>query len=186
MLQTETLNPFLIRRQVTIRPRCLRAHPRPISVCGAHPIKRSSRANFAGTIRRYLNHVDKRYLTDDKFMNRGTNHSGTSLRLFEPDPAVVYPIETVERLAQLPRRKILIYCRHRLVSPVADPELSGFYFSGDAIRALRWIGYLQATRGVNLAGIKLILELVDELQRLRATSADLPVPTQSSKSKEKK
>jgi DNA-binding transcriptional MerR regulator len=116
-------------------------------------------------------------------MNRTTNRSRTSLRLFEPDPAVVYPIERVERLAQVPRRTILIYCRHGLISPVADPELGGFYFSGDAIRALKRIGYLQATRGVNLAGIKLILDLADELQRLRAMLADLPLPTPSSKSK---
>src|SRR5271168_2555068 len=112
-------------------------------------------------------------------MKRATNHSGTSLRLFEPDPTVVYAIDTAERLAQLPRRAILIYCRHGLVSPVADPETSGYYFSGETIRALRWIGYLQATRGVNLAGIKLILDLADELQRLRATSAVFTLPTQS-------
>ena len=130
--------------------------------------------------------MDNQCLTDDKFMNRTNNHSATSLRLFEPDPAVVYPIDTVEHLARLPRRTILVYCRHGLVSPVADPELGGFYFSGEAIRALRWIGYLQATRGINLAGIKLILDLADELQRLRAKLADLPLPTQSGKSKKKK
>ena len=130
--------------------------------------------------------MDNQCLTDDKFMNRTNNHYGTSLRLFEPDPAVMYPIDTVEHLARLPRRTILVYCRHGLVSPMADPELGGFYFSSEAIRALRWIGYLQATRGINLAGIKLILDLAEELRRLRAKLADTPLPARSGKSKKKK
>ena len=111
---------------------------------------------------------------------------GSALQLFEPDPALVYSIDVVERLTKVPRRKILVYCRHQLVSPVANPEFGGYCFSSDAIWALRRIGYLQAACGVNLAGIKLILDLADELQRLRATLADLPCPTQSSKSKGKK
>lgn len=121
-----------------------------------------------------------------KLMKRATNHSETSLRLFEPDPTVMYPIDTVERLAQMPRRKILVYCRHHLVSPAADPEFGGYCFNSETIRTLRWIGYLHGTQGVNFAGIKLILVLADELQRLKATSATLPLPTQSGKSKKKK
>ncbi len=105
-------------------------------------------------------------------MNRANEQRGSSLRLFEPDPALVYSIDVVERLTQMPRRKILIYCRHHLVSPVADPEFGGYCFSSEAIRALRWIGYLHVTHGVNFAGIKLILDLADEVQRLRATHSD--------------
>jgi hypothetical protein len=47
-------------------------------------------------------------------------------------------------------------------------------------------GYLHGAHGVNFAGIKLILDLADEVRRLRATSAVLPLPNQSSLSKEKK
>ena len=107
----------------------------------------------------------------------------SALRLFEPDPALVYSIDVVERLTQVPRRKILVYCRHRLVSPVADPEFDGYCFSSDAIRALRWIGYLHGTQGVNLAGIKLILDLADEVQRLRVTSTAPQPRTRSSRPK---
>jgi DNA-binding transcriptional MerR regulator len=117
---------------------------------------------------------------------RANERPGSSLRLFEPDPALVYSIDVVERLTQMPRRKILVYCKHHLVSPVTDSEFGGYCFNFDAIRALRWIGYLDGTQGVNLAGIKLILNLTEELQRLRAASAVLPLPTQSSKSNGKK
>ena len=123
---------------------------------------------------------------DEKHMKRANERTGSSLRVFEPDPALVYSIEVVERLTQVSRRKILVYCRHHLVSPVADPELHGYCFSSDTIRALRWIGYLDGTHGVNLAGIKLILNLADEVQRLGARSAAQPPPTQPSKSMAKK
>ena len=119
-------------------------------------------------------------------MKHANERPRSALRLFEPDPALAYSIDVVERLTQMPRRKILIYCRHHLISPVPDPEFGGYCFSSDAIRALRWIGYLHGTQGVNLVGIKLILDLSDEIQRLRATSAVLPLPARSSKSKEKK
>ena len=119
-------------------------------------------------------------------MKHADEGPGSALRLFEPDPGLIYTIDVVERLTQMSRRKILVYCRHRLVSPVAHPEFGGYCFSSDAIRALRRIGYLHDTQGVNLAGIKLILDLADELQRLGAASAALPLSTQSSKSRENK
>jgi DNA-binding transcriptional MerR regulator len=119
-------------------------------------------------------------------MKRANERPGSSLRLFEPDPAVVYSIDVVERLTQMPRRKILVFCRHHLVSPVTDPEFGGYCFDSDAIRALRWIEYLHGTQGVNFTGIKLILDLADELQRLKTTPDVLRLPTQSNKSRAKK
>ena len=119
-------------------------------------------------------------------MKQANESPGTALRLFEPDPALVYSIDVVERLTQVPRRKILVYCRHRLVSLAAETESGGYCFSSDAIRALRWIGCLDNTHGVNLAGIKLILDLAEELRRRGATSAVVPPTIKSSKSREKK
>jgi hypothetical protein len=40
-----------------------------------------------------------------------------SLQLFEPEPEAMYTIEAAARLAQVPRRRILIYYKHGLVSP---------------------------------------------------------------------
>lgn len=114
-------------------------------------------------------------------MKRSNEPPGWSLRLFEPDPALLYSIDVVERLTQVPRRKILVYCRHRLVSPVADPEFGGYCFDSDAIRALRRIGYLHGIQGVNFVGIKLILNLAGELERLRAAPAIASRPNQSRK-----
>jgi DNA-binding transcriptional MerR regulator len=90
-----------------------------------------------------------------------------ALQRFEPDWEAVYTIEAAEHITHTPRRTILIYCKNGLISPVSDPAREGFYFDGDAIRTLRWIEFLRSDYGVNLAGIKVILRLVNEVERLR-------------------
>ncbi|MBV8176255.1 MAG: MerR family transcriptional regulator [Verrucomicrobia bacterium] len=90
-----------------------------------------------------------------------------ALQLFEPDARTVYTIEMVAQLAQVPRRLIVLYCKHGLVSPVRDPASSGWCFDEEAIRIVRRIEYLRSTCNVKLAGIKLILELTQEVERLR-------------------
>jgi len=80
----------------------------------------------------------------------------------------VYSIETTAQLAGVPRRNILIYCKHGLISPTADPMLWGYWFSADAIRTLRRIESLRHTCGDDFPGIALILDLLNEVQTLRA------------------
>ena len=91
----------------------------------------------------------------------------TTLQLFEPDARAVYTLEAAARLTQLPRRLIAVYFRHGLVSPVMDPACSGWYFNDEAIRILRRIEYLRTTCGLNMAGIKLIMDLAREVELLR-------------------
>ena len=67
----------------------------------------------------------------------------------------------------MPRRLIAVYYKHGLVSPVVDPDCGGFYFNDEGIRALRRIEYLRTTCGLNLGGIKMILDLMNEVERLR-------------------
>jgi hypothetical protein len=94
-----------------------------------------------------------------------------SLQLFEPQPNLLYAIATVEHLAHIPQRTILVYCKYGLVSPAADAALDGYYFDAEAIHALRRIEHLRVDRGINLAGIKIILDLSHELERLGAKAA---------------
>jgi DNA-binding transcriptional MerR regulator len=89
-----------------------------------------------------------------------------ALQRFEADPRVVYSIDTVAHLANVPRRVILIYYKHGLVSPVSDPR-QGYYFDAEAIRALRQIEQLRNRYGINLVGARVILDLMNEVQELR-------------------
>ena len=91
----------------------------------------------------------------------------TALQLFEPDARAVYTLEAAASLTQLPRRLIAVYFKHGLVSPVMDPACSGWYFNDEAIRLLRRIEFLRTAGGFNLVGMKLIIDLLGEVERLR-------------------
>jgi MerR family transcriptional regulator/heat shock protein HspR len=91
-----------------------------------------------------------------------------ALQVFEPGTQAVYTIEVTAQLAQVPRRLIVLYFKHGLVAPVKDPTGSGWYFDDEAIRIVRRIEYLRSTCGLNLAGIKLVMALTEEVERLRA------------------
>jgi DNA-binding transcriptional MerR regulator len=89
------------------------------------------------------------------------------IQLFEPPADAVYTIEATSRMVDVPRRTILVYCKHHLLSPAIDAD-HGYYFDGDAIRALRRIELLRAVCDDDLAAIKMILDLTAALERLRS------------------
>ena len=89
------------------------------------------------------------------------------LQLFEPAPEAVYTIEATANLAHTGRHRILVYYKQGLVSPVVAPECGGFYFNDEGVRTLRRIEYLRTNRGINMTGIRMILELQNEIERLR-------------------
>ena len=86
---------------------------------------------------------------------------------FEPAVEDVYSIETVVQITQTPRHQIAVYCRHGLISPVTAPEREGWWFDDEAIRALRRIERLRVDYDMNLAGLRVISELLREVERLR-------------------
>ena len=90
------------------------------------------------------------------------------IQLFEPLPDALYTIETTSRIVDVPRRTILVYCKHHLVSPATGTADHGYYFDGDAIHTLRRIETLRTVCNKDFAGIKIILDLTAALERLRA------------------
>ena len=100
-------------------------------------------------------------------MNVPNEIPADAIQLFEPDPNAVYTIEAAENIAHVPRRLIALYYKHGLVSPVVDPCCGGFYFNDEGIRRLRQIENLHSARSINLTGIRMILDLLDEVERLR-------------------
>ena len=100
-------------------------------------------------------------------MTIAAKHRIHAIQLFEPDVDTVYSIEAAAHIAQVSRRSILVYYKHGLVSPVVDRQCGGYYFNDEAIRTLRRIEYLRTQCGVSLVGIKMILRLMSEVERLR-------------------
>jgi DNA-binding transcriptional MerR regulator len=90
------------------------------------------------------------------------------IQLFDPPVDAVYSIETTSRIVDVPRRTILVYCKHQLLSPAMDSANHGYSFDRNAIRALRRIEALRSICGDDFAGIKIILDLTGALERLRS------------------
>src|SRR5207244_4952345 len=93
--------------------------------------------------------------------------SSWEIQLFEPPEDAIYTIEATSRLVNLSRRRILVYCKHHLVSPANGTADRGYYFDRDAIHTLRRIETLRTVCDKDFAGIKIILELTAASERLR-------------------
>ncbi len=79
----------------------------------------------------------------------------------------VYIISVAAELAGVHPQTLRIYERKGLVTPKRTAGNTRRYSERD-IRRLRTIQQLTQERGVNLAGVRLIIELVTESQRLRS------------------
>jgi MerR family transcriptional regulator/heat shock protein HspR len=82
-----------------------------------------------------------------------------------PDDETVYTLEVFARISGVDAQTILHYQQQGFLRPLPD---SGNHFDDEALRTLRRIEHLRETCGVNEAGLRLILDLLDELDRLRA------------------
>src|SRR5579862_6756741 len=98
-------------------------------------------------------------------MRAGSKDYIGAMQRFEPESDVVYTIEAAGHITHTPLRMILMYYKLGLISPVSDPAQEGYYFDAEGIRTLRRIEFLRSDCGVNLAGIKMILRLLDEVER---------------------
>lgn len=105
-------------------------------------------------------------------MRAFTDHIDQALERFTPDPKAVYPIDTIAHLAGVPRHTVLLCCRHHLIAPQEDPEYGGYQFDAGIIQTLQRVEYLHRECEINFAGIRIILGLMDEVERLRASVRD--------------
>jgi DNA-binding transcriptional MerR regulator len=101
------------------------------------------------------------------YMRENAQVPSREIQLFEPPADELYTIETTSRIVDVPRRTILIYCKHHLLSPATATHDNGYCFNSDAIRTLRRIEALRTVCGDNFAGIKIILDLTVALERSR-------------------
>jgi DNA-binding transcriptional MerR regulator len=76
-------------------------------------------------------------------------------------------IETVAEITRTSRHLIVVYCRHGLIQPVANPDEGGWIFDEEVIHRLRRIESLRTNFGMNLEGVRQFLELSNELDALR-------------------
>jgi MerR family transcriptional regulator/heat shock protein HspR len=92
----------------------------------------------------------------------------------------VYIISVAAELAGMHPQTLRIYERKGLVSPQRTQGNSRRYSQRD-IDALRRIQDLTQDRGINLAGVKMIIEMQAELEALRRKTEELEAQLRSSR-----
>ncbi len=90
--------------------------------------------------------------------------TSSGMPVFEPDPEVTYTSEVIASLAGMDSVTVLHYQEMGVLSPRPG---EGALFDDEALRRLRRIHHLRTECGVNDAGIRLILTLMDEVEMLQ-------------------
>jgi MerR family transcriptional regulator/heat shock protein HspR len=81
-----------------------------------------------------------------------------------PDDETIYTLEVFARISGVDAGTILHYQEQGFIRPLPQ---SANHFDDEALRTLRRIEHLREACGVNEAGLRLILDLLDEVERLR-------------------
>ena len=82
----------------------------------------------------------------------------------DPDEPTTYALDIVAELTGVSSQTILHYQEQGLIHPAAPTG----GFDDETIHTLRRIEHLRVTSAANLTGIRLILELLDEVDQLKA------------------
>jgi MerR family transcriptional regulator/heat shock protein HspR len=80
------------------------------------------------------------------------------------DPDATYSLEVFARIGGVDEETILRYRERGFIRPLPT---DGERFDDESLRTLRRIEHLRETCGVNDAGLRLILDLLEEIERLR-------------------
>ena len=94
------------------------------------------------------------------------NDPEPNLPLYEPEDDSAYSLEIVARIAGVSTETILHYTEQGLIPSRPDSGKSPV-FDDQALLTLRRIEQLRSTCEANTAGLKLILELMDQVDRLK-------------------
>lgn len=94
--------------------------------------------------------------------------SSLALEVFQPAPNVLYSLDAAAHLSGVPRHSILVYCNAGLVRPVLQPPHGVLGFTEETIYALRRIEYLRTVSQSDLARLKIVFDLLREVESLRA------------------
>lgn len=89
-----------------------------------------------------------------------------SLQLFQPSLDTLYTLDATARLTGMSRHAIIVCTKHGLIYSYLD-KMGAYYFDDKAIRVLRNIQHLHVVYGFNLSGIKMVLDLLKEVESLQ-------------------
>jgi len=93
-------------------------------------------------------------------------HPQHALEPYLPKPNVLYSLEVAAHLAGVTRRSLLVYCRAGLVRTVYQPPYGVMAFTEEAIHSVRRIELVRIAHAPDLALLKFMCDLIEEVERL--------------------
>lgn len=106
-------------------------------------------------------------------MNTNPISDATDLPVYGEEPDTFYTLEVFAELAGVDTGTVLHYQEQGLLRPVSREANTAAAFDAEALRQLRRIEHLRATCEMNEAGLKLLLSLLEEVERLRQERREL-------------
>jgi len=100
-------------------------------------------------------------------MNSDPSPHDADLPIYGEEPDAFYSIEVIAELAGVHPRTVLHYQEQGFIRPVSRDAGEAALFDAECLHQLRRIEHLRATCGMNDAGLKLILDLLHEVECLR-------------------
>lgn len=100
-------------------------------------------------------------------MNSDPTHSSRDLPVYDVETDTCYSIEVIAELAGVDPQTILYYQEQGFIRSIASDGANDAFFDVECLRQLRRINHLRTTCEMNDAGLKLMLDLLNELECLR-------------------
>jgi DNA-binding transcriptional MerR regulator len=100
-------------------------------------------------------------------MNSEPSQPSRDLPVYDGETDTCYSIEVIADLAGVNPQTVLHYQEQGFIRPAAHDPGDAALFDVECLRQLRRIEHLRATCGINDAGLKLILDILHEIECLR-------------------
>jgi DNA-binding transcriptional MerR regulator len=100
-------------------------------------------------------------------MNSDPSPETADLPIYSEEPDECYSIEIIAELAGVSPRTVIDYQERGFILPVSRDAGDAALFDAECLRQLRRIEHLRATCELNDAGLKLMLDLLHEVECLR-------------------
>jgi DNA-binding transcriptional MerR regulator len=100
-------------------------------------------------------------------MNSDPSPSSRDLPVYDEETDTYYSIEVIANLAGVNPQTVLHYQEQGFIRPATRDAGEAALFDVECLRQLRRIEHLRATCEMNDAGLKLILDLLHEIECLR-------------------
>lgn len=96
-----------------------------------------------------------------------TSNDASDAPLFEPDLDAIYDLEIVCKITGISTQTLLQYQEQGLISYTDSSDSASESVNEETLRRLRYIEHLRSSYELNMAGIKHVFELMDQIESLQ-------------------